>query len=76
MVAKNKHKAPEGYEWQLSSTWMGDKKIDLHRLYKLDTMQDWGAVKRGKGATYINWDTGEIYPDRLTAMIAVEERYI
>lgn len=76
MVARNKHKAPDGYEWRLTAGWMSDKKIDLHRLYKLDTMQDWGAVKRGKGKTYINWDTGEEYPDRTSAMIAVEARYI
>lgn len=73
-VTINKHVAPVGYGWKLSSTWMGDKKIDLHRLYDVD-MRDCGAVKRGKGTTYIDWDTGEVYDTRTDAMLAVEAKH-
>ena len=72
----NKHKAPDGYTWKLSSTWMGDKKIDCHYLTEDATQYNVGAVKRGKLKTYIDWDTGEVYTDRTSAMIGVEQRYI
>ena len=71
-VTINKHIAPVGYEWKLSSTWMGDKKIDCHRLYGPD-MQDIGSVRRDKGTTYIDWDTGQVYANRTEAMLAVEK---
>lgn len=75
-MAINKHKAPAGYTWKLSSTWMGDKKIDCHYLTEDATQYNVGAVKRGKGKTYIDWDTGEVYESRTDAMLAVEAKYI
>jgi hypothetical protein len=70
-VTKNKHIAPVGYEWQLSTNWMSDKKIDCYRLFDNNGLEC-GAVKRGKGWTYINWDTGAEFSTRTDAMIDVE----